>query len=234
MKSNYRYLVPNGITMASLACGLLSLLMATKGAVRPAGMLILASYILDLLDGLSARWLQASSPFGLHLDSLSDIVSLGTAPGILVFVHLQQEGLTAAWVWGAVLLMPLAGAFRLTRFNLLPPKQTKDLNTMGLTISTAGAILTLAVLSDLALVGKELPDWSFIPLLILLSLLMVSKIAFPSFFWIFSHRWRSLILLLLFGASLLVVPVFNALFICMSFYLGLSLTRAGYKSLQRS
>ena len=61
--------------------------------------------------------------FGLQLDSLVDMVSLGVSPMVLVFFHLQNEGIGGPWVWPIVMLIPLAGAFRLARFNLLPAKE---------------------------------------------------------------------------------------------------------------
>ncbi|MCA9933478.1 MAG: CDP-alcohol phosphatidyltransferase family protein [Anaerolineales bacterium] len=231
MNNKYRYLVPNGITFASLTCGILSILLAATGEPKnltAAGILILASYILDLFDGYTARRLQASSEFGLQLDSLVDMVSLGTAPAVLTFMHLQSEGLTGWWVWPFVIIVPLAGAFRLARFNLLPPKQTGNTDSMGLTISTGGATLALSVLTDLTIRGDYLPEWTFVLLMLVVSLLMVSTIAFPSFFWVFSGKRKRIVLISLLGASVFVTPFFHAWFIWNNAYLGLSLARAGY------
>jgi len=226
--NNYRSLIPNSITMASLACGAFSLLFSASGALLPAGMLILASYILDLFDGLVARWLKASSAFGLQLDSLSDIVSLGAAPGVLIFAHLSAQGVSALWVWVIAVLVPLAGAFRLARYNLLPTKPTASHETLGLTISTGGATLTLAVLSDLTATGEFLPPWSFALLVGLVCLLMVSRVKLPSFAGIFSQPRRSLVLVLLFASSLLLVPFYRVWFLWTSAYIVFSVVRFGY------
>jgi CDP-diacylglycerol---serine O-phosphatidyltransferase len=230
MKSKYRYIVPNGITFISLTCGILSMMLAATYQLEVAGILILVSYILDLLDGATARRLQASSAFGLQLDSLVDMVSLGTAPAILVFMHLQAAGLTSFWVWLFVVLVPLAGAFRLARFNLLPPKEDGERDSMGLTITSAGATLALAVLADLSIRAEYLPDWLFVFLMGLLCVLMVSKIPFPSFFWVFASIKRSTILVTLFILSVLITTFFNAWFFWQNVYLGFSLLRAGYKT----
>lgn len=229
MNSKYRYLVPNGITFISLTCGIIAILLSATGHLRPAGILILASYILDLFDGATARKLKAGSEFGLQLDSLVDMVSLGTAPAVLLFMHLRGEGLTAVWVWPFVIMVPLAGAFRLARFNLLPPKETGDTDSVGLTISTGGATLALAVLSDLALPGEYLPSFSFVILAAFVSLLMISTIAFPSIYWVFSGRYKNVVILSLFGVSLIITTFFSAWFFWTNAYLGLSLARAGYK-----
>src|SRR5690606_36165585 len=145
--------------------------------------------------------LKAGSAFGLQLDSLVDMVSLGTAPAVLAFFHLQMEGgVAAGWLWPCVILFPLAGAFRLARFNLLPVK-TSNTESLGLTISTAGATLTLTVLSDMAATLEILPNIFYVPLMIALAGLMVSTIAFPPLAWVFSRRRLSYLLVLLFGAS---------------------------------
>jgi CDP-diacylglycerol---serine O-phosphatidyltransferase len=230
MQSKYRYIVPNGITFISLTCGILSMMLAATYQLEVAGMLILVSYILDLLDGATARRLQASSAFGLQLDSLVDMVSLGTAPALLVFMHLQAVGISNGWVWLFVVLVPLGGAFRLARFNLLPPKEDGGRDSMGLTITSAGATLALAVLADLSINANYLPDWLFVFLMGLLFTLMVSKIPFPSFFWVFASIKRSAVLVVLFILSILITTFFNAWFFWQNVYLGFSLLRAGYKT----
>lgn len=232
MNSKYRYLIPNGITFISLTCGLLSILLSATGQFIPAGSLILTSYILDLFDGAMARKLRAGSEFGLQLDSLVDMVSLGTAPAALAFMHLRAEGVAMGWVYPATVLLALAGAFRLARFNLLPPKQTGNTDSVGLTISTGGAFVALAVLSDIVLPAENVPDIWFVALLALVSFLMVSTISFPSFMWIFSGKKRNALLLVLFGTSLTQLPFFNAWFLWTNAYLGLSLARAGYKKVR--
>ena len=145
-----KYLVPNAVTFAHLACGVISILIiSTGGNLKTAGIFILAAYILDMVDGSIARKIDASSEFGLQMDSLADMVGLGVAPAALVFAHLQGKGLSMAWVWPIVILLPLSGAFRLARFNLLPMKTSASKDSVGLTISTGGAVVAMAVLSDL-------------------------------------------------------------------------------------
>lgn len=232
MNSKYRYLIPNGITFVSLTCGILAIMLAATGNPDnfvAAGVLVLASYVLDLFDGYTARRLKASSEFGLQLDSLVDMVSLGTAPAILLFMHLRAEGITAWWSYPFIILVPLAGAFRLARFNLLPPKKTGSTDSMGLTISTGGATLALAVLADVHTAAEMMPDWSFLPLALLVSLLMISTIPFPSFFWVFSRKKTNIALISLFSVSIWLVSFFPAWFLWNNAYLGFSLARAGWK-----
>lgn len=232
MNGKHHYLVPNGITFLSLACGIVSILLTANGDFVPAGLLILVSFVLDLLDGHFARVLQACSDFGLHLDSLVDMVSLGVAPTVLAFKYSEAEGVPMIWVWPACIALTLAGAFRLARFNVLPPKESIYQDSVGLTITSAGVAVALAVLSGLALPLAELPNFLFIPYLLAVALLMVSQIPFPSFSWVFADRKRTIILLALFAISILQFAVFVAWFFWNNVYLGFSLVRAGYKSRQ--
>jgi CDP-diacylglycerol---serine O-phosphatidyltransferase len=234
MAHNYRVLLPNGLTFLSLLCGTSAILVAAAipaAADAPsylwaAGLLILASYLIDGCDGALARTLHASTAFGLQLDSLVDMVSLGVAPAVVLFGYGVRVLGVSPWLSGPVVaLVPLAGAFRLARFNLLPPKTTSHTDSLGLTISTSGALLALAVLSNLA--GTVAPS----PVLYLgvtvgVSLLMVSTIAFPSLAWIFAG-WRST------GVSLVAWSFFTAWLVWTSAYVGVALVRAGARRVRR-
>jgi phosphatidylserine synthase len=95
-----------------------------------------------------------------------------------------------------------------------------------------GATLALAVLAELSKPLVTLPDWWFIPLIVVVAALMVSTISFPSFTGIFSSKRRNLILVTLIGISIfLMASFFNAWFFWNNTYLGYSLARAGYKRL---
>lgn len=238
LESKYRYLLPNGVTFLSMACGISGILAAATGALSVAGLLILTSYVLDLLDGELARRLDASSNFGLQLDSLVDMVSLGCAPAVLAFFHLQRSlqdsnQMVTVLLWTTTILYVLAGAFRLARFNLLPTKEGQT-ESVGLTISTGGATLTLAVLSDLANAAERVPDLTFLPLMLLLALLMASRIRHPSIVWVFSHRWANLLYMLYFAVTLLLLrlPFVNVWFLFNGGYLGITLVRASIRTME--
>jgi CDP-diacylglycerol--serine O-phosphatidyltransferase len=191
--------------------------------------LILASYLIDWCDGAVPRLLHASTAFGLQLDSLVDMVSLGVAPAVLLFVYGLRVAGIRPWLSGpVVVLVPLAGAFRLARFNLLPPKTTGRAESVGLTISTAGALLTLMVLSNLA-AGVAPSTVVYLGVTVGVSLLMVSTIPFPSLAWIFAG-WHTIVLLGLMAASLLVLSFFTAWLVWTSAYVGVALIRAGSHS----
>lgn len=117
--------VPNLITMCNLLSGCIGTYMAfhsdaTYGCLS--GMqwcwiFIGMAAVFDFCDGASARALHAYSEIGKQLDSLSDLVSFGIAPGMLVLnlIHAHAEH---PWMAFAALLIPAAGAYRLAKFNV--------------------------------------------------------------------------------------------------------------------
>ena len=233
-QSKIRYVIPSAITFTSLACGVTAILLAHEGNLMAAGVLILTSYVLDLFDGEAARRLDAGTEFGLQLDSLADLISLGTAPAVLAFVHLRNgDHVSMAPVWPLIVLYVVAGAFRLARFNLLPVKEGQT-DSVGLTISTAGATLTLAVLTDVVNSQEVLHDLFFLPLLLGLALLMVSRISHPSITWVFSFRWANVVYMISLAAGLLWLrlSLFHVWFLFNSSYLGVTLARAGYRAFE--
>src|SRR4030095_17008295 len=119
MARNYRVLIPNGLTFLSLLSGTCAILVAAAtptAADAPsylwgAALLILVSYLIDWCDGALARTLHASTAFGLQLDSLVDMVSLGVAPAVLLFMYGIRVAGVSPWLCGpVVVLVPLAGA----------------------------------------------------------------------------------------------------------------------------
>lgn len=114
--------IPNVITCCNLAAGSLAVIMALRGTFEQAAILILIAAVCDFLDGLSARLLHAYSPMGKELDSLSDLVSFGLAPGLMVYTLLSDYLLlpygnlsNLAYI---ALLIPIAGGLRLAKFNI--------------------------------------------------------------------------------------------------------------------
>jgi CDP-diacylglycerol--serine O-phosphatidyltransferase len=228
MRNNVRYVVPNSITLLSLACGIASILSSAQGNLKTAGVLILLSGVLDFWDGYSARKLNARSEFGLQLDSLVDMVSLGVAPIVLIFQHMQAKGIETIWAWVFVFLVASAGAARLARFNQLPPKETGDEDSTGLTISHTGATISLAVLAELSYPTLVIPTPVYFIFLAFLSFLMVSTISFPQISWLVLTRIRTALVLSLIAFSLITFPLFSAWFTLNISYIGIGLSRATY------
>lgn len=191
MKDYLRGLLPNLITFSGLVCAFSAVVLAMHEELTASGACILAGYLLDALDGEVARRMGATSAFGLQLDSLVDIVTFGVAPSVLIYQYLRQLAFSPAVVWGACAGYMIAGAFRLARFNLLPPKRSGS-ESVGLTISTSGAALALSVLSNRRYDHRLIPAAVFPALVALLTLLMVSRIRYPALASVFKRRWLSL------------------------------------------
>jgi len=79
-----RYTVPNSFTALSLLLGVSSIITTQLGELELAGWLIVWCGLLDVMDGLSARLLKATSDFGAEFDSMADLVSFGVAPAVLM------------------------------------------------------------------------------------------------------------------------------------------------------
>lgn len=167
--------LPNLFTLSNLSFGLLSLVMTYEGNYKLACFLILAAGIIDRYDGRIARYFNVSSDLGKELDSLSDLVSFGVAPSILLFNMFQFIDLG---IIGYILLLifPLAGAYRLARYNA----SSFDGVFTGIPITAAGAFMALYALLYSGNSSKN-PLGITIILLVLMSYLMVSNYKFKKF-----------------------------------------------------
>ena len=117
--------IPNTITCMNVAAGFLSILCSMHGTEELWGLrgfewgyiFIGIAAVADFLDGFSARLLHAWSAMGKELDSLCDLVSFGVAPGVALYMCLDQFG-PAPWCKWLAVLIPVAGALRLAKFNI--------------------------------------------------------------------------------------------------------------------
>ncbi len=125
------YWLPNLFTIASLFSGFYAIVQAMNGRFEIAAMAIFVSMVLDGLDGRIARLTHTQSAFGAELDSLSDMVSFGVAPALVVYVWALQDfaGMrTVEWLgpwlttklgWIAAFIYCACAALRLARFNTM-------------------------------------------------------------------------------------------------------------------
>ena len=121
-------LLPSTITIAALCAGLSAVKFALEGDPGIALAMIALAAILDSLDGRVARLLDATSKIGAELDSLSDAVSFGVAPALVLYITLLQ-GFPLGWI--VALLFAVSIVLRLARFNTLldddsAPSYTKE------------------------------------------------------------------------------------------------------------
>ncbi|MDQ0509983.1 CDP-diacylglycerol--serine O-phosphatidyltransferase [Ancylobacter amanitiformis] len=112
-----RLLLPNLVTLLALCAGLTGIRMAIEGRMELAlGAIVLAA-VLDGMDGRLARMLQGTSRFGAELDSLSDFVCFGVAPGLVLYMWGLESLGSIGWI--AALAFAICAALRLARFNVM-------------------------------------------------------------------------------------------------------------------
>lgn len=108
-------MVPNILTLLALCAGMTAIRFAVNGKFEYAVFTIIAAGIFDGLDGRLARLLKVTSSFGAELDSLSDFISFGAAPAVMLYLW-TMAGLRSIG-WAMVLFYAVCCALRLARFN---------------------------------------------------------------------------------------------------------------------
>ncbi|HIJ38767.1 MAG TPA: CDP-diacylglycerol--serine O-phosphatidyltransferase, partial [Rhodospirillaceae bacterium] len=176
-------LLPNILTMLALCAGLTSIRFGLHGKWESAVFSILLAGVLDGLDGRIARLLNGTSKFGAELDSLSDFVSFGVAPAMLLYFWTMQAA--GGLGWALVLLFSVCCALRLARFNTMLgqpdlPAWAYNFFTGVPAPAAAGLVLIPMMLSFQLGADSLFASWLLnAVMLVLVSFLMVSKI--PTF-----------------------------------------------------
>lgn len=175
---------------------------------------ILLAVVFDSLDGRLARWGGRTSLFGAEFDSLADVISFGVAPALMVFFLILAPRGDYQWFrelgWFIAFIYLLCGAVRLARFNVITnpllhrgeAESHKDF--VGLPIpAAAGTVASLVLLLlNLAANARELRQITLaLPLLlILVAMLMVSTVRYPSFKavnWETKTRFRTFVIVVI-------------------------------------
>lgn len=171
--------VPNAITSMNLLAGSLACIAALHcfeqwwwglWGYQVAYILIGAAAVFDFFDGFSARLLHSTSPLGKELDSLSDSVSFGLAPALVLYAMLSQACPDCPVAPYVAMLLPVFGAVRLARFNV---DDSQGVVFTGLAIP-ANAIFWIGFTDFYATHHESVPLWAVVALIVVFSLLMVS------------------------------------------------------------
>ena len=112
---SFNKMIPNILTLLALCAGMTAIRFALEEHYRQAVVAIIVAGIFDGIDGRIARLLKGTSEFGAELDSLSDFVSFGVAPALLLYVWTLHNLQSIGWV--VALLFAVCCALRLARFN---------------------------------------------------------------------------------------------------------------------
>lgn len=185
--------LPSILTTASLCFGLLSIMSSLQAIYMASGgsygegvlrkfwwatVCVLIAGIFDLLDGRVARLFKAESSFGINYDSLSDVISFGVAPAVLVFswtlIDAGKVGVMSA------IFYVVCAALRLARFNV-QSTTVERFSFTGLP-SPAGATLMITpvlLLTEFGYHPSPITTWYFLFASPVIGLLMVSDISYP-------------------------------------------------------
>jgi CDP-diacylglycerol--serine O-phosphatidyltransferase len=183
-------LLPNGLTLFNLFCGIYAIILAIRGDFASAPAFIVLGGIADTLDGRVARATGTGSRFGEELDSLVDAISFGFAPAVIMYLELPNRG---TWEWLLVFIFTSCAVMRLARFNVEQAGRKKT-HFHGLPSPAAGLTLatyywfsqtplynqTVILFTD----SKTLSDlpWHTIlrGLMAMLAALMISDVPYPA------------------------------------------------------
>lgn len=195
------YLLPNLFTTAALFSGFFAIVQAMNGNFIDSAQAIFVAMVLDGLDGRVARLTHTQSAFGAEYDSLSDMVSFGAAPSLLMYEWALRGMGKLGWL--AAFVYCCGAALRLARFNTQLGVADKRY-FLGLPSPAAAALIAGWVWvahGDYQMIGQDL-KWFAWALTLFAGLTMVSNVKFYSFKEINLRRavpfWMVLVVMLIF------------------------------------
>ena len=179
------YLLPNAFTTASLFCGFYAIVMAMNGRFELAAIATFAAMVLDSLDGRVARLTNTQSAFGEQYDSLSDMVSFGVAPALILYEwNLRTLG---KWGWVAAFVYCAGAALRLARFNanigIVDKRYFQGLPSPAAAALVVGLVWVVTELMQSKWIDSNVTDFAWLAWAFTLyaGITMVSNVPFYSF-----------------------------------------------------
>ncbi len=177
------YILPNLFTTAALFAGFFAIVEAMNGLFEVSAVGIFVAMVMDALDGRVARLTHTQSEFGAEYDSLSDMVSFGVAPALVIY-EWSLKGL-GKWGWFAAFIYCAGTALRLARFNtnidVIDKRYFQGLPSPAAAALVAGFVWLAHDNHDfLAGFGEDL-RWIALALTVFAGVTMVSNVRFYSF-----------------------------------------------------
>ena len=176
-KLSIRSLIPNIFTFISLTLGLTAIKFAIESKWQISVMLVIFASFLDNIDGKLARLLKSDSNFGVELDSLSDFISFGITPAIIVY--LWANSFSMETTWSIVVFYAICSSSRLAKFNISNIEKTnKDIRLKffsGISTPAAAGLSLLPLMInfrfDLDLSSSEIffKFFLFVPAILMIS-----------------------------------------------------------------
>jgi CDP-diacylglycerol--serine O-phosphatidyltransferase len=234
-----RAVAPNAVTALALCSGLSGIRFAISGNFELAVTMVLVAGVLDGLDGRVARMLHGESRFGAELDSLSDAISFGVSPAMILYLWSLRELPRFGWI--AALMLAVFCALRLARFNAnidVSEQPHKSAGFLTGVPAPAGAGLAMLPLFLWFCTGEA---WVRSPYLVapwtaLVALLMVSSIA--TFSWGSLRlrrniRFEAIAMIVIVGAAAVSAPWETAAAACVAYLLSMPFSIASYARVRR-
>lgn len=217
-----RAITPNAITALALCSGLTGVRFAIGGEWERAVLMIMIAAALDGIDGQVARMIRGESKFGAELDSLSDAISFGVAPALILYLWALMYVPKVGWI--VALLYAVFCALRLARFNSqMDTEQPRKLAGYLTGIpAPAGAALAMLPLYIWLWSGEDLArsPWIVTPWVAFVGLLMVSSLATYSWKSLRLRpnvRFEALVFVVVLAAALVTVPWQTLTAVCVAY-----------------
>lgn len=216
------YILPNLFTTFAMFCGFYALLLAGSGEFVFASSLIFVAMVFDGLDGRVARLTNTSSEFGVQYDSLSDLISFGVAPALLLYNWSLRYLEYYSWLpqklaWMGAFIFVTCAALRLARFNVQTAKVDKAF-FRGLPSPAAAALIaTLVWVGNSFEFSPQVLSVYLLLVIVIVALLMVSNFNYFSFKSIKSDNRFTLMKAVIFSVILGLVFLEPSLFFLLIF-----------------
>jgi archaetidylserine synthase len=175
--------VSDGISLLNLSCGFISILFAINNHIGYSAIAIIFAIIFDSCDGWVARKMGRNDEFsfGKNIDSLSDVVSFGVAPGILLYSVSSMYAPNLIYISAiTALFIVITGVLRLTRYNVIAD-YIDFKGFIGLPIPATAMLIATFILTGAFHINSNIAILIAIVLMIISGILMISNIKYPKF-----------------------------------------------------
>lgn len=235
-----RAVAPNAVTALALCAGLTGVRFAISGEWQTAVAMVMVAAVLDGLDGRIARLVRGESRFGAELDSLSDAISFGVSPAIILYLWSLRGVPKLGWI--CALIFAVFCALRLARFNAAIDVRDQPHKSAGFLTGVpapAGAGLAMLPLYLWFWTGEDAfrSPWIVTPWVFVVAMLMVSSLA--TFSWGSlrlrrSIRFEAIVLVVLVGAALVSAPWHMLTALSFAYLASLPFSLRAYARIRRS
>lgn len=234
-----RAVAPNAVTALALCSGLTGIRFAIAAQWETAVLMVMIASVLDGIDGRIARMVRGESRFGAELDSLSDAISFGVSPALILYLWSLKD--VPRFGWLVALVFAVFCALRLARFNAAidvteqPHKSAGFLTGAPSPVGAGLAMLPLYLWFWTKLDLWRSP-WVVGPWVALMALLMVSSVA--TFSWSSLRlrnniRFEAIAVVVLLGAALISAPWHTLTVLCVAYLATLPFSIAAYTKVRR-